>query len=126
MSHQLAEVENLSKKADELVIEMSLLVTMEKYDNIQFLQGGHNPLYESFDAKDRSTMFETKCVGVKRKDLLMVKRSIFRITRGNCWVNELDISLEDINRYLTSRKHRLLAEEALKNYVACLIVFPKG
>jgi len=65
-------------------------------------------------------------VGVKRKDLLMVKRSIFRITRGNCWVNELDISLEDINRYLTSRKHRLLAEEALKNYVACLIVFPKG
>lgn len=57
LSHQLAEVENLSKKADELVIEMSLLVTMEKYDNIQFLQGGVNPLYESFDDKDRSTMF---------------------------------------------------------------------
>ena len=54
-------------------------------------------------------MFETKCVGVKRKELLMLKKSIFRITRGNCWVNELEIQQEDINRYFTSRKHRNLA-----------------
>ena len=36
---------------------MSLLITLDKYDNIQFLQGNVNPLYESFDDKDKSTMF---------------------------------------------------------------------
>ena len=71
-------------------------------------------------------MFETRCIGIKRKELFMLKRSIFRITRGNCWVNELEISLEEVNRYFTSKKHRTLAEGVLKDYIACLIVFPKG
>ena len=89
---------------------MSLLFTLDKYENLQFLQGGGaNPLYESFDDKEKSTMFESKCVGVKRKDLIMMKKSIFRMTRGNCWVNELEIKSEDINRYFVSRKHRTLA-----------------
>ena len=109
LTNQLHEQQNLANKAREVVIEMSLLITLDKYDNIQFLQGNVNPLYQSFDEKDKSTMFETKCVGVKRKELLMLKKSIFRITRGNCWVNELQIQQEDINRYFTSRKHRTLA-----------------
>lgn len=71
-------------------------------------------------------MFESKCVGIKRKDLLVMKRSIFRIARGNAWVNEVEISADDINRYFTSAKHRKLAEEALSEQVACFIVFPKG
>ena len=87
LSHQMVEVEGFSRKASDLVVEMSLLVTLEKYDNIQFLQGNANPLYESFDDNEKSTMFESKCVGIRRKDLLMLKRSIFRITRGNSWVN---------------------------------------
>jgi vacuolar-type H+-ATPase subunit I/STV1 len=71
-------------------------------------------------------MFESKCISIKRKELLVVKRSIFRITRGNCWVNEIEISIDDINRFFTSNKHRKVAAEALQDQVVCLIVFPKG
>lgn len=88
---------------------MSLLLTIEKNGGIQMLQGESNPLYESFDENEKSTMFESKIISIKRKELLMVKRSIFRMTRGNCWVNEIEISLEELTRYFTSAKHRKLA-----------------
>ena len=55
-------------------------------------------------------MFETRCVGISRNQLLILKRSIFRITRGNCWVNEIEISQYDVNRYFSSAKHRNLAQ----------------
>ena len=101
-------------------------MTLQKHGNIQLLQGDINPLYETFDEKDKSTMFESKCISIKRKELLLVKRSIFRIARGNCWVNEIEISIEEINRFFTSSKHRKVAAEALQDQVICLIVFPKG
>lgn len=41
-------------------------------------------------------MFESKCVCIQRKDLIMLKRSIFRITRGNSWVYEFEITLDQL------------------------------
>lgn len=81
------EIDSFTKRVTDLVMEMSLLVTLEKHGSLQMLQSDFNPLYEASEDRDKSTMFESKCIGIKRKELLMMKKSIFRITRGNVWVN---------------------------------------
>lgn len=124
--NQVHEIDNFSKRVSDLIMEISLLITIDKHGSIQQLQGDFNPLYESFEEKDKSSMFENKCIGIKRKDMLVLKRSIFRITRGNCWVHEIEIDLEEVNKYFLSAKHRKLVAEALQDQVACFIIFPKG
>ena len=42
----------------------------------------------------RGNMFESKCVCLSRKDLIMLKKSLFRMTRGNGWVYELEVRSE--------------------------------
>ena len=84
---QMHEIDNLNKRVSDLVIRMGLMMTVGRQDGLDMLRG-NNPLQEGF-GEDRSSMFESRCVGVTRKDLIMLKRSVFRITRGNSWVTEL-------------------------------------
>ena len=56
----------------------------------------------------------------------MLKKGLFRITRGNSWVYELEINLEELGRYFTNPKHRALAQELTKDKLACFIMYQKG
>ena len=71
-------------------------------------------------------MFESKCVCIDRKDLMMLKRSVFRITRGNSWSYEFEIAMDSIDRYFGGNKHRKMAADILKGKVACLIIYQRG
>jgi hypothetical protein len=57
---------------------------------------------------------------------MMLKKGLFRITRGNSWVYELEINLEELGRYFTNPKHRALAQELTKDKLACFIMYQKG
>ena len=76
--------------------------------------------------RHRNNMFESKCVCLLREDLMMLKRSIFRMTRGNSWIYEFEITMEQMERYFAGPKHRKMAAEILESRVACLIIYQKG
>lgn len=78
------EIDNFSKRVSDLVYRMGLMMTVGRQDGLDMLRGS-NPLNEGM-GEDKSSMFESRCIGITRKDLIMLKRSVFRITRGNSWV----------------------------------------
>lgn len=108
-------------------MEMGLLVTVAREERFRPFYGQAKER-EGFDGplQDRSNMFESKCVCISRKDLLMLKKSLFRITRGNSWIYEMDIRLDELNNYFGLAKHRTLADQILKNRILCLVVYQKG
>lgn len=127
LTSQLHEIENLNKRVTDLIMEMGLLVTVAREERFRPFYGQAKER-EGFDGplQDRSNMFESKCVCISRKDLLMLKKSLFRITRGNSWIYEMDIRLDELNNYFGLAKHRTLADQILKNRILCLVVYQKG
>lgn len=108
-------------------MEMGLLVTLAKDDNFKALYGGDRPKNDfAGEIYDKSNMFQTKCICISRKDLMILKRGLFRITRSNSWVYEIEINLDELNHYFNISKHRTLTQNIMKTKVALLIVYQKG
>jgi len=81
-------MESLSKRVTEVMLEMGLLITVAKENQFKSFYGGSERLGDNFsgELQNKSNMFESKVVCISRKDLMMLKKSIFRITRGNSWI----------------------------------------
>lgn len=82
LTGQMREMEALNKRVAELVFEMGLLATLAGEGSLRAFLGG--PGVE--DALERGSLLESRCVCIPRRELLMLKRGLFRITRGNSWV----------------------------------------
>jgi hypothetical protein len=85
----MREMENWNKRVAELIYEMGLLTTLATQGSLRVFYDNdrvNNSL--SGSVADKSNMFESKCICISRKDLIMLKKGLFRITRGNSWVYE--------------------------------------
>lgn len=68
---------------------MGLLVTLAAENTLKIFYGNDRVNDMQGLIADKNSIFEYKCICVSRKELIMLKRGLFRITRGNSWVYEL-------------------------------------
>lgn len=76
-------METLNKRVAELIYEMGLLATLAAEGSLKAFIGDRPGMEEAIE---RGSMFESRCICISRRELMMLKKGLFRITRGNSWV----------------------------------------
>ena len=128
MSNQLLEMKTLHLKFSKIVVQMGLLASLSRQEQFRQLYEGkriRSNFSEIIEERNNNS-FSSKCVCISRKDLMVFKKGIFRITRGNNWIYEFEIDVEEVCQYFHDDNHRTLATKIVSSKIACLIVYQKG
>lgn len=98
MSNQLLEMKTLHLKFSKIVVQMGLLASLSRQEQFRQLYEGkriRSNFSEIIEERNNNS-FSSKCVCISRKDLMVFKKGIFRITRGNNWIYEFEINVEEV------------------------------
>lgn len=77
---------------------------------------------DSVDYKRKSSKLECKMGLINRQDQMMLQKMVFRVSKGNAWVENFEIKYEEMNKVFDSDEDY----EFVKGKIVFLILFQSG